>query len=288
MHRYCGKTWSPEDVTRIRELVAARPEANRADLSRVVCDAFDWRSPNGKLKEMSCRVAMLRMQRDGLLDLPPPTGHLPGRYRVVETSDGDPKPEVICSVEKLTSLKMVRVMRGPLLKHWNELVGRYHYLGYKMLPGAQLRYLIMDDARALGAMGFGAAAWTVAPRDSFIGWTHEERERNLHFIVGQSRFLILPWVHCRNLASKTLAMASASLPVDWEEQYGFQPVLLETFVDTEKFLGTCYKAANWINVGITKGRGKLDVHKRYAAPVKSIWLKPLLPDFRRYLRELAS
>lgn len=288
MYRYCGKNWSQEDVVRLRELVAARPEANRADLSRAVCDAFDWRSPNGKLKEMSCRVAMLRMQRDGLVELPPPTGHLPGRYQVVETSDGDPKPEMICSVDELVGLQMTRVMRGPSLKRWNELVGRYHYLGYRMLPGAQVRYLIMDDNRVLGAMGFGAAAWKVASRDSFIGWTHEERERNLRLIVGQSRFLILPWVHCRNLASKALAMACASLPVDWEELYGFQPALLETYVDTGKFRGICYKAANWINVGYTKGRGKLDTHKRYAEPVKSIWLKPLAPDFRRRLRGTAS
>jgi hypothetical protein len=257
-------------------------------LSRLVCEAFEWRQPNGKLKEMSCRVAMLKMERDGLIGLPAPKRDRPGNYRLVTTPDSDPEPGWTCSLSDLHDLKMVLVHRGPPLRRWNEFVGRHHYLSYKMLPGAQMRYFIMAGERVLGAMGFGAAAWKVAPRDNFIGWTAQERERGLHRIVGQSRFLILPWVHCRNLASKTLAMVIQRLPGDWEECYGFRPVLLETFVDTTKFHGTCYKASNWLHVGNTKGRGKLDRYSTFSEPVKSIWLKPLSPDFRRCLKEPAA
>ena len=134
-------------------------------------------------------------------------------------------------------------------------------------------------------MGFGASAWKVAPRDTFIGWSPEERQQGLHLIVGQSRFLILPWIRCRNLASKSLAIVAKRLPEDLEARYGFRPVLLETFVDTRRFLGTCYRASNWVHVGDTQGRGKLDRYNAYREPVKSIWLKPLCADFRRCLKE---
>jgi hypothetical protein len=284
MHRYCGKSWSPGDIDRIRELIATHTQANRADLSRLVCNVFDWRSPNGKIKQMSCRVAMLRMHRDGLIALPAPTTHCPGPYKIVGTPESDPQPELVCTLSDFADLKLVLVQRGPQLTRWNEFVGRHHYLGYKMLPGAQLRYLITDGDRVLGAMGFGAAAWKVAPRDRFIGWRHEEREKGLHLIVGQSRFLILPWIRCRNLASKTLAMATERLPGDWEAAYGFRPVLLESFVDSSRFVGTSYKASNWLNVGNTQGRSRMDRHHKHDQPIKSTWLKPLTPRFREHLR----
>jgi hypothetical protein len=288
MHRYCGKTWSDEAIVKIRDLLKREAQANRARLSRLVCEIFDCRGANGKLKEMSCRVAMLKMHRDGLIELPPPSRERPPSYQVVTTAEGDPQPDWTGRLSDLKDLKMELVRRGPPLRRWNELVGRHHYLGYTMLPGAQMRYFIMDGEQVLGAMGFGAAAWKVAPRDNFIGWNHQEREQGLHLIVGQSRFLILPWVHCPNLASKSLAMVAQRLPYDWEERYGFSPVMLETFVDTTRFHGTCYKASNWINVGNTQGRGKLDRYSQFREPVKSIWLKPLLADFRGHLKEPAA
>jgi hypothetical protein len=284
VYRYCGKEWTAEDIERIRELIASHAQASRYRLSRLVSEAFEWRAPNGQLKDMSCRVAMLRMHRDGRIQLPAPKHGKVSDYQLTESSESDPQAELTGSVEELKDLILRPVQGGRELRRWNEFVGRYHYLGYKMLPGAQIRYLILDGGRVLGAMGFGAAAWKVAPRDQFIGWTPAERERGLHLIVGQSRFLILPWIHCRNLASKTLARAAARLPQDWRHLYGFQPALLETFVDTARFCGTCYKASNWIHVGHTQGRGKLDRYSEFNQPVKSIWLKPLRPDFRRQLK----
>ncbi len=288
MYKYCGKAWSSEDIERIRELLTREPQASRLRLSRMVCEIFQWRSPNGKLKEMSCRVVMLKMHRDGLITLPRPRCAPVPRYQLVSSADTDAQPDVFCSLKDLHDLQLVVVQRGPALRRWNEFVGRHHYLSYKMLPGAQMRYFIMDGQRVLGAMGFGSAAWKVAPRDQFIGWSAAQREQELHRIVGQSRFLILPWIHCPNLASKTLAMACQRLPSDWEQCYGFRPVLLESFVDTTRFHGTCYKASNWHHVGQTQGRGKLDRHHRLNEPVKSIWLKPLVADFRRRLGEPSS
>lgn len=288
MHKYCGKVWSSEDIGTIRELLMREASASRMVLSQRVCEMFDWRSPNGKLKEMSCRVAMLKMHRDGLIELPPPRWERPRAYRVVPVPESEAQPDWTGELSELDELKIVPVQRGVPLRCWNALVGQHHYLGYTMLPGAQIRYFIMDGERILGAMGFGAAAWKVAPRDQFIGWDQEQRGRGLHLIVGQSRFLILPWIHCRNLASKSLAMVAKRLPQDWAERYGFEPVLLESFVDTTRFRGTCYQASNWVKVGNTQGRGKLDRYTQRTETVKSIWLKPLRGDFRERLTQPAA
>ena len=288
MYRYCGKEWSQEDIGKIQELLRREPKASRLGLSRLVCASFDWRRPNGKLKEMSCRVAMLKMARDGLIELPAPRRERPRPYQLIRSPASDPEPEVNCRLSDFADLKLEVVPRGPALRRWNELVGRHHYLSYKMLPGAQMRYFIKDGERVLGAMGFGAAAWRVAPRDNFIGWTSQERERGLHRIVGQSRFLILPWIRCPNLASKALSLVTRRLVDDWDQCYGFRPVLLETFVDTTRFQGTCYQASNWLQVGHTQGRGKLDRYATFGVPMKSIWLKPLAANFRQRLQEPAT
>ena len=160
---------------------------------------------------------------------------------------------------------------------------RYHYLGYTPLPGAQMRYLVTSQRRVLAVVGFGASAWKAAPRDRFIGWSVAQREARLQLVVNNARFLILPWVQVRNLASTVLARSSRRLPDDWQARYGYRPLLLETFVQSDRFAGTSYRAANWTHVGQTQGRGKLDVHRTHALPRKDIWLYPLRRDFRRRL-----
>jgi hypothetical protein len=166
---------------------------------------------------------------------------------------------------------------------WNEYIDWYHYLGYTPLPGAQLRHFARSEGRILALFGFGAAAWKTAPRDMFIRWSTEQRERNLHLIVNNARFLILPWVQSRHLASRLLGMAARQIADDWQKLYRYRPVLLETFVETPRFKGTSYKAANWIHVGKTKGRGKLDRYNKAQLPCKDIWLYPLDKRFRRTL-----
>ena len=186
-------------------------------------------------------------------------------------------------MHRLGELVFRQVSAGKDSKLWNEFVNRYHYLGYKPLAGAQLRYFVTSQDRILALLGFGAAAWTVADRDRFIGWTSKQREANLHLVVNNARFLILPWVHSKNLASKVLSMAVNRLPGDWMDTYRYQPVLLETFVQQDRYQGISYRAANWIRVGQTKGRGKLDQNNTARLPIKDIWLYPLDKHFKQRL-----
>ena len=183
MYNYCGKLWSESDLERIRALIAASPQALRSELARQVCAAFEWRRVNGQLNEMSCRVAMIRMSRDGRITLPAPShGYtLPKRSFTSEASD--PKPPIELNIVDLKDLRVELVARGKPLALWNELISRYHYLGYRISPGAQLRYFIFGGGHLLGVMGFGGAAWKVAPRDNFIGWTAHLLFRQLQLTV---------------------------------------------------------------------------------------------------------
>jgi hypothetical protein len=280
--RYCGRHFTAEEIELIRALIGSG--LHRADLSRAVCDALGWRRPDGRRKDMSCRVAMLRMQRDGLIDLPPPrTSNHNGRIRPRLSSRTDPGLPVDARAEELGQLHFEVVEKRSESSLWNELIQRYHYLGYKPLPGAQMRYLVTGGGQLLAIMGFGASAWKVAPRDHWIGWTVEQRRAYLHLVVNNARFLILPWINSPNLASRILSEAAKRIPLDWRDRYGYAPVLLETFVQGDRFRGTCYRAANWVHVGQTQGRGKLDRYRRNVLPVKDVFLYPLRRDFRRHL-----
>lgn len=282
--RYCGRLFSSEEIDLIRQLIADNPQRNRVQLSRLVCDLLGWLRPDGGRKDMSCRVAMLRMHRDGLIILPKPQkGNGNGRNRPLLTSASEPREPISLPAGALGQLLFRPVNSRRDSSLWNELIERYHYLGYKTLPGAQIRYLVFSGNHLLAALGFGAAAWALAPRDRFIGWTAEQRVANLHLVINNARFLILPWITSPNLASRILAGVNKQLPHHWQTRYGYQPVLMETFVEKNRFRGTCYRAANWICVGKTQGRGKLDRYKRYQLPVKDIFLYPLSKTFRQIL-----
>ena len=282
LRRYCGRDFPPEELALIRRLIAEDPTATRADLSRRLCQRLGWYKADGGLKEMSARVAMLRMQDDGLIALPPPTSVRPQR-RIRTTPATDPAPPLELAVQHLAPLQLVPVLKRAQSCLWNEYIHRYHYLGYTTLPGAQLRYFVTAGEQLLALLGFAASAWQCAPRDRYIGWNHIQRTRNLHLIVNNARFLILPWIRSKNLASKILALAVRTLPEHWQQRYAYRPVLMETFVDTERFAGTCYRAANWQYIGQTKGRGKLGPSGKRSVPIKDLWLYPLDPDFRRLL-----
>jgi hypothetical protein len=282
--RYSGRTFSGEEISWIRSLLVREPRANRVRLSQLVCERLGWLRPDGRSKEMSCRVAMLRMERDGLISLPPPIrGNGNGRTRPRLTTASDPRDPVTLPAGSLGKLAFQPVATPQDSSLWNELIERYHYIGYKPLSGDQIRYLVFAGSNLLAALGFGSAAWKIAPRDHFIGWSHEERSRNLHLVVNNARFLIFPWVTSRNLASRILASVARQVPLDWQARYGYRPVLLETFIDRDRFRGTCYRAANWIFAGRTQGRGKLDRQHRRSLPVKDILLYPLHKNFRRKL-----
>ena len=284
MKRYCGRYFEPEELAQIIELIKHNPSKNRTDLSREVCRMLAWYKPDGGPKEMSCRVAMLRMQEDGLIQLPPSRRvSTARRSKPPATCSTDPGSPIEKPVHQLDSLQLCLVT-SKNSRLWNEYIERYHYLGYTQLPGAQLRYFVMMNGQILALLGFGASAWKVAPRDEFIGWGHEQRSVGLPLIVNNARFLILPWVRSKNLASKILAMVAGQLPIDWFNRYNIQPVLMETFVECERFAGTCYRAANWIYVGKTKGRGKLGPQGKQSVPIKDIFLYPLSRNFREILK----
>ena len=281
--RYCGRDFTAEELELIRKLIALKPPKNRAQLSRLVCERLDWYKPSGGLKEMSCRVAMLRMHEHDLITLPPAQGrNANGRPYTRRTQATDPGIPLAQPVGQLRDLRLEGIAKGE--SHlWNEYIQRYHYLGYQPLAGAQMRYIARAQDQVLALLGFGAAAWKVAPRDRWIGWSPTQRQQRLHLAVQNARFLILPWITCPNLASKLLAMAARRLPEDWAVRYGYRPVLLETFVENPRFQGTCYRAANWSHVGQTQGRGKLDSQHKAKLAIKDIWLYPLTRDFRTHL-----
>lgn len=283
MRRYCGRIFSVKELAQIIELIEKNPSKHRLDLSQDVCRMLSWYKADGGLKEMSCRVAMLRMEEDGLIRLPPPRTVNKRKFKAIVTCATDPQSIVQAPVHLLGELKLCLVT-SKNSRLWNEYIQRYHYLGYTPLPGAQLRYFIIRNEQVLALLGFGASAWQVAPRDSFIGWDHEQRRKGLPLIVNNARFLILPWVQSKNLASKILAMIARQLPIDWFDRYNIQPVLMETFVEKGRFAGTCYRAANWVHVGQTKGRGKLGPQGIQSVPIKDIFLYPLTRNFRAVLK----
>jgi hypothetical protein len=286
MKRYSGRDFSPEELQTIARLIESNPTLKRTPLSRVVCELLDWRRPDGRLREMSCRVAMLRMQADGLITLP--VSQIPKprrRAEFIATPATDEQPLLVVAVHDLPTLRLSIVEgRGAASRLWNEYVARYHYLGYTPMSGSQIRYSVYAGDRLVALLSFGASAWKLADRERFIGWTQEQRQKNLQMIVNNARFLILPWIQSKGLASKILAMAARRLPVDWTARYGYRPVMLETFVESPRHKGTCYKAANWQLVGRTVGRGKKSTAHHQVLPTKDIWLYPLRRDFATALR----
>jgi len=282
--RYCGRIFTTLELTRIRDIISEVPKKNRTAISRIVCQEFDWYKRDGGLKEMSCRVALLRMHRDGIITLPvPQKTNIGGNRIIARTTATDPLDAITNPAGHLFDLRVELVDTKTKSRLWNEYIDRYHYLGHAPLPGAQLRFFVWSENKLLALLGFGAAAWCVAPRDAYIGWSADQRKRNLHLVVNNARFLILPWVTSRNLASMILATTSKALPALWEKRYGYRPVLLETFVESPRFRGTCYKAANWKLAGTTKGRGKLDMEHNHVLPLKDILLYPLNKNFRTLL-----
>ena len=282
--RICGRDWSASDLNEVRAAIRMAQPRRRAEVARRVCSALDWKDALGRPKLMSCRVALLRLHRAGHIELPPPNnGNGNGRRVERAPTQWPPEEAVTGSVEALAGLRLDVVAGAEESALWNGLVDRYHYLGYTPLAGAQMRYLICWDGGVVGTLGFAAAAWKVAARDRWVGWDEAARQAHLPRVVNNARFLILPWVEVRNLASRVLGLASRRVADDFEARYGVRPVLLETFVEQPRYRGTCYRAANWVRVGETTGRGKLDRHHRAKLPVKAVYLYPLRRDFRAAL-----
>ncbi len=283
MKRYCGRHFTADERQTIRHLIEAHPSASRAQLSRQVCELFHWCKPNGELKDMTCRVAMLRMQADGLITLPAAQRCPPRQPAYLATAATDPQPLLVRPVHELPGLSLRQVAGAANSRLWNETIARYHYLGYTPMAGSQMRYFVYAGTDQVALLSFAASAWKLAARERFIGWEDDQRQRNLHLVVNNARFLILPWIQSKGLASKILSLSQRQLANDWLARYGYRPVLLETFVETPRHRGICYQAANWIKVGQTAGRGKMCPTSKPILPIKDIWLYPLHKNFRSVL-----
>ena len=253
--RYHGRDFTTAEMALMRSLIAASPQQTRAGLAREFCHAINWVGPDDRIRAMMARLTMLAMHRDGIITLPPPR-QAPRRLRKPEPcrETDPPQAPVPETLEAVRPIRLVCITGADrkASRVWNGFVARWHYLGYTPLIGAQMRYAAEDrEGRTLALLGFSAAAWKTAPRDAFIGWSPQVREKNLQYVIDNSRYLILPWVRIPNLASHILSEARRQLPQDWYDRYKVAPVLMETFVEIPRFTGAVYKASGWIRVGTT-------------------------------------
>ncbi len=288
--RYRGREVSNADIVLIRELIAHHPEASRRSLSKKLCEAWDWRQANGALRDMVCRGLMLALHRGGHINLPPV--RLRARNPLVERRK--PAPVVVatepvdCELAELRPLEFRQVRRSSQERLFNGLIEQYHYLGYTQPVGEHLKYLVLAKDRPIACLAWSSAPRHLAPRDRFIGWSPEARRRNVRGLAYNSRFLILPWVRVPDLASHILGTMARVLSAEWERLYAHPIYYLESFIDPSRFRGTCYRAATWLWLGRTTGRGHNAPTKRATQPVKEVLGYPLERRFRERLSELGA
>jgi hypothetical protein len=286
----CGQEFSKETIARIQGAIDNEPGLTRSGLSRRVCQWLEWRTAKGKLKQVSCRVALLKLQGQGEIKLPAAkefAGRNKRRFKETAPTE-DLGKRWKGRLAKLEPIELIQVGSADsrASREWNQLMSRHHYLGSGPLCGAQIRYLIYSDSYGyVGGMAFSSAAWRLESRDKWIGWSEAARRQNLGRVVANSRFLIVPYVKVADLASHALGLATRRLRQDWRERYGEDPVLVETFVEKQRYRGTCYRAANWVEVGETKGRGRQDEDNQHAVSVKKVFLYALDRNARELLRE---
>ena len=285
-----GRMFSASEIALIREVVATCCGLSRKELANTISELVGWTRANGSLKEPECLVLLGRMEAVGLLTLPRkqqtrPVGSVTS---IPHTAEGEPGVPLSGRVEAFAPLAIEGVTDAGARQRFRELVGRYHALGYKVPFGAHLEYLVsitQPVPTVVGGLQFSSAAWRIEVRDQWIGWDDATRAHHLPQVVNNSRFLLLPWIHIKNLASATLARVLRRLPADWQAQYGVTPLLVETFVDAAHYTGACYRAANWVELGETSGRGRDDrQHRRHGAQSKRVLVYPLRRDARAQLR----
>ena len=280
-----GQDFSP-DIGLIEQLLAENPGWGRSRLSVKLCELWDWRAPNGQLKDIACRNLLLRLEQAGHIRLPARQRQCPQGYRnrsPVWVSHGS--APIAGALKALTPLQINAVVNGSEQDRlFRCLLSGYHYLGFGHLAGENMKYLVHSrDGRPLACLLFAAAAWKCGPRDAFIGWNASVRARKLHYVANNTRFLVLPWVAVPHLASHLLSRIARRIQTDWQAKYGHALYCLETFVERHRYRGVCYRAANWQRVGHSTGRGRNDRHHRLSVPVKDLYLYPLDRDFRRRL-----
>ena len=284
-HRYRGRNIGSDEIAFIRQLIANHPELSRWKLSRQLCEAWQWKQANGALRDMLCRGLLLALDRAGEIQLPPVRRAV--RNRLAERQRPEPMiPDnraVGGPLHRITPLEFVQVRRTPEEACFNSLMEQYHYLGYEQPVGEHLKYLVKARGQAIACLAWQSAPRRLKLRDRYIGWSAEARERNVHLLAYNTRFLMLPWVRVDHLASHILGCMSKLVPQDWQRLYVHPIYWLETFVDTSRFRGTCYRAANWQVIGETAGRGHRAPTLEQTRPVKQMLGLPLHRKFREIL-----
>lgn len=284
---FCGAAVSRADLDLIGAVVTRYGRLSRMELASTVCELLHWTRPSGALKARECREFLERLDAHGVLRLPGKRATKPvgSRTAVPVTDRGEPVAGLEGELGAFEPVVLEPVQSAEQRLLFRELVGRHHYLGHAVPFGAHLRYLFYSGPRVLGAMQFSSPAWRMAVRDQWVGWDDAARGANLQRVLNQSRFLILPWVHIANLASAILARALRRVGADWSARYGVEPLLVETLVDESRYRGHCYRAANWVRLGETCGRGRMDRgHRREGLAPKAVWVYPLAADALARLR----
>jgi hypothetical protein len=289
---YRGRVVTDADIAFIRKLIADNPASSRRDLSKKLCEAWNWRQANGALRDMVCRGLMLQLHRAGHIELPPVRWVNPNPLASRAAERSKPIPMLVDTTLLHTTLAGIRPIEFRQVRYtweeplFNSLLDRYHYLGYRQPVGEQLKYLVYALGRPIACLAWSSAPRHLGPRDRFIGWSSEARRKNIRFLAYNTRFLILPFVGVEHLASHILGYMARRLPEDWNRLYGHTIHYLETFVDPERFRGTCYRAANWKVLGRTTGRGKDAPTKKPNRSIKEVLGYPLTKDFRARLCEV--
>jgi len=282
---YRDRKVASKDISFISALIANNPTKSRWFISRELCRLWNWRQQNGALKDMVCRGLLLKLESVGLIALPP-------RKRITNNPFLNRKPPelvkvdqspIVCKIGDIQPIELRSIRKSEYERLYNSLIHQHHYLGYAQPVGENLKYIAFSDDRPIACMGWTSAVWHIGCRDRFIGWSPEVRKRNLHLIAYNNRFLILPWVKVPYLASHLLGLSARIVAKDWIRFYKHPIYLLESFVDTDRFNGTCYKAANWIYLGKTTGRGKNDQTHRQNRSIKAVFGYPLCKSFRMVL-----
>jgi hypothetical protein len=278
------RTIAESDLELIQATINNHWDKGRTQISKILCQKWNWIQPNGRLKDMACREILVTLYRKELIHLPPGKhdGRNQNRNRSIPLIKIDQNP-IEANISDLDTLDLHLVRNTPLETLYNSLVQQYHYLSYRQIVGSHLKYIAFIEDRPVACLGWGSAAWSVRSRDSFIGWDKPTKEKNLHCVANNTRFLILTWVSVKCLASKILALNAKRISEDWLRLYHHPLHLLETFVEKDRFRGTCYKAANWIYVGQTKGIAKRGHDHLSHGKVKDVYLYPLGKDFREKL-----
>lgn len=280
----CGRPVTHKEIKDVQETVSLFSNLSRTELTETICEHLNWYTASGSNKFDACSKMLEKLEANNYLKLPAKRIQAESKKRrITLTSRTEPQPDIENISGGFSSINVELVRGKENIKLWNEYVSRYHYLGFSKQFGYVMRYFIKDNNNILGCLSFSGAAKAMDTRDKWIGWSKNQRLKNLAWVTNNSRFLIFPWVHIKNLASHTLGKVVRQIINDWQQQWNFYPVLVETFVDPQFYHGICYQASNWEHIGITTGTGLVRKNKSYKTSPKKIYIRPLVKDFRRIL-----